>query len=83
MFDFSSAADDFFVNLNLQTNLALPTNRETLLPFLIGIGIESLSVAPQHIMRVRAAIKQISFAEAACEQSGNAIGTGVLSVPSC
>ena len=33
MFDFSSAADDFFVNVNLQTNLALPTNRETLLQF--------------------------------------------------
>jgi hypothetical protein len=31
--DFSSVADDFFVNLNLQTALALPTGRETVLHF--------------------------------------------------
>jgi hypothetical protein len=40
MFDFSSAADDFFVNVNLQTNLALPTNRETLLQFYEAIQRE-------------------------------------------
>jgi len=40
MFDFSTAADDFFVNLNLQTNLALPTNRETLLQFYEAIQRE-------------------------------------------
>jgi len=40
MFDFSSAADDFFVNMNLQTNLALPTNRETLLQFYEAIQRE-------------------------------------------
>ncbi|MFA6135131.1 MAG: hypothetical protein WC869_14045 [Phycisphaerae bacterium] len=32
-FDFSSIADDFFVNMNLQTTLALPTSRETVLQF--------------------------------------------------
>jgi len=31
--DFHSAADDFFVNLNLQTTLELPTSRETILQF--------------------------------------------------
>jgi hypothetical protein len=31
--DFSGAADDFFVNLSLQTTLALPDNRETVLHF--------------------------------------------------
>ena len=40
-------------------------NREPFLSFLIGIGIDSLSVAPQHIPRVRQAIRQISVAEAA------------------
>jgi hypothetical protein len=40
MFDFSNAADDFFVNVNLQTNLALPTNRETLLQFYEAIQRE-------------------------------------------
>ncbi|MCP4375734.1 MAG: hypothetical protein GY794_06110 [bacterium] len=40
MLDFSSAADDFFVNVNLQTNLALPTNRETLLQFYEAIQRE-------------------------------------------
>ncbi|MDP6545515.1 MAG: hypothetical protein QGH60_16135 [Phycisphaerae bacterium] len=40
MFDFSSAADEFFVNVNLQTNLALPTNRETLLQFYEAIQRE-------------------------------------------
>jgi hypothetical protein len=32
-FDFSSVADDFFVNLNVQTTLALPNARETVLHF--------------------------------------------------
>ena len=40
MFDFSNAADDFFVNLNLQTNLSLPTNRETVLQFYEAIQRE-------------------------------------------
>jgi hypothetical protein len=40
MFDFSNAADDFFVNVNLQTNLALPKNRETLLQFYEAIQRE-------------------------------------------
>ena len=40
MFDLSSAADDFFVNVNLQTNLALPANRETLLQFYEAIQRE-------------------------------------------
>ena len=31
--DFNSVADDFFVNLNLQTTLALPNSRETVLHF--------------------------------------------------
>jgi hypothetical protein len=31
--EFSSVADDFFVNVNLQTTLALPTGRETILHF--------------------------------------------------
>jgi hypothetical protein len=31
--DFNSIADDFFVNLNLQTTLPLPRNRETVLHF--------------------------------------------------
>ena len=31
--NFNDIADDFFVNLNLQTTLALPTNRETVLQF--------------------------------------------------
>ena len=31
--DFTSAADDFFVNLDLQTTLALPDSRETILQF--------------------------------------------------
>jgi len=31
--DFRSVADDFFVNLSLQTTLALPSNRETILHF--------------------------------------------------
>jgi len=31
--DFSGIADDFFVNLDLQTTLALPDNRETILRF--------------------------------------------------
>ncbi|MDP7162697.1 MAG: hypothetical protein QF792_04305 [Phycisphaerae bacterium] len=33
MFDYSEAADDFFVNLNLQTTLALPNSREGILHF--------------------------------------------------
>ncbi len=32
-FDFGNVADDFFVNLNLQTTLALPNSRETVLHF--------------------------------------------------
>ena len=40
MFDFTSAADDFFINVNLQTNLALPANRETLLQFYEAIQRE-------------------------------------------
>jgi len=40
MSDFSTAADDFFVNLNLQTNLALPSSRETLLQFYEAIQRE-------------------------------------------
>ncbi|MDP6636158.1 MAG: hypothetical protein QGG42_14760 [Phycisphaerae bacterium] len=40
MFDFSTGADDFFVNVNLQTNLALPSNRETLLQFYEAIQRE-------------------------------------------
>jgi hypothetical protein len=32
-FDFNNVADDFFVNMNLQTTLALPTARETVLQF--------------------------------------------------
>lgn len=31
--DFSGAADDYFLNLNVQTTLALPTSRETVLHF--------------------------------------------------
>jgi len=31
--DFNNIADDFFVNLNLQTNLPLPSGRETILHF--------------------------------------------------
>jgi hypothetical protein len=31
--DFKSVADDFFVNLNLQTTLTLPTSRETILHY--------------------------------------------------
>jgi len=31
--DFSNVADDFFVNLDLQTTLALPSSRETILQF--------------------------------------------------
>lgn len=31
--EFGDEADDFFVNLNLQTNLSLPTSRETVLHF--------------------------------------------------
>lgn len=31
--EFNTVADDFFVNLNLQTTLALPSNRETVLLF--------------------------------------------------
>jgi len=33
MFEFDDVADDFFVNLNLQTTLALPDARETVLQF--------------------------------------------------
>ncbi len=33
MMDFKGTADDFFVNLNLQTTLALPSGRETVLHF--------------------------------------------------
>jgi len=43
-FDFFSAADDFFVNLNLQTTLALPTNRESVLHFCEAVQKEFRSM---------------------------------------
>jgi hypothetical protein len=48
MFDFSNAADEFFVNMNLQTSLALPTNRETLLQFYEAIQREFPSMTLLH-----------------------------------
>lgn len=36
--DFSSITDDFFVNLNLQTTLELPSGRETILHFCEAVG---------------------------------------------
>ncbi len=38
--EFSNVADDFFVNSNLQTTLALPTGRETVLQFCEAAGKE-------------------------------------------
>lgn len=38
--EFDDVADDFFVNLNLQTTLALPTNRETILHFFEAVQKE-------------------------------------------
>ena len=38
--DFSSVADEFFVNLNLQTTLALPSGRETVLHFFEAVQKE-------------------------------------------
>jgi hypothetical protein len=38
--DFSDVADDFFVNLNLQTTLQLPTSRETILHFFEAVQKE-------------------------------------------
>jgi len=40
MADFTNAADDFFLNLNVQTTLALPTNRETVLHFVEAVQKE-------------------------------------------
>jgi hypothetical protein len=40
MTDFSRAADDFFVNLNLQTTLALSNSRETILHFFEAVQKE-------------------------------------------
>lgn len=56
-------------------------SKEPFLPFLVGIGIESLSVAPQHIPQVRAALRRISFAEAS-QQSETIARTGSLRPPS-
>ncbi|MFP4141196.1 MAG: hypothetical protein ACOCZU_07870 [Planctomycetota bacterium] len=38
--DFNTVADDFFVNMTLQTTLALPTNRETVLHFFEAVQRE-------------------------------------------
>ena len=43
--DFLSAADDFFINLNLQTTLALPTSRESILHFCEAVQKEFKSMA--------------------------------------
>jgi hypothetical protein len=43
--DYGSVADDFFVNLNLQTTLALPTSRETVLHFYEAVQKEFPSMA--------------------------------------
>ena len=40
MADFSNVADDFFLNLNVQTTLNLPTNRETVLHFVEAVQKE-------------------------------------------
>jgi len=40
MTDYGSFADDFFVNLNLQTTLGLPTSRETILHFFEAVQKE-------------------------------------------
>ena len=42
--DFASIADDFFVNLNLQTTLALPESRETVLHFCEAVQKEFRSM---------------------------------------
>jgi len=42
--DFRTAADDFFVNLDLQTTLALPTSRETILQFCEAVQKEFQSM---------------------------------------
>ncbi len=42
--DFSTVADDFFVNLNLETALALPKNRETVLHFCEAVQKEFSSM---------------------------------------
>lgn len=38
--DFSSVADDFYVNMNLQTTLSLPNSRETILHFVEAVQKE-------------------------------------------
>lgn len=43
--DLSSAADDFFVNLNVQTTMALPDSRETVLHFFEAVQKEFSSMA--------------------------------------
>jgi len=43
--DLLSAADDFFMNLNLQTTLALPTSRESILHFCEAVQKEFKSMA--------------------------------------
>ncbi len=43
--DISNAADDFFVNLNVQTTMALPDSRETVLHFFEAVQKEFSSMA--------------------------------------
>ncbi len=43
--DISNAADDFFVNLNVQTTMALPDSRETVLHFFVVAQKEFSSMA--------------------------------------
>jgi hypothetical protein len=43
--DFNTVADDFFVNMTLQTTLALPTNRETVLHFFEAVQREFPAMA--------------------------------------
>jgi len=43
--DFRSVADDFFVNLDLQTTLALPSSRETILQFCEAVQKEFQQMA--------------------------------------
>lgn len=52
-------------------------NREPFLSFLIGIGIKSLSVAPQYVPRVREVIRNIAVAEA-CQHAEAMARTGRL-----
>jgi len=52
-------------------------SRQPYLSFLIGLGVESLSVAPQHIPRVRETLRRLSFGEAR-GLAEEATRTGVL-----